>query len=106
MWSVCNADLYSEDDREIEVMEPVRVFNLFTIKNRGGAETMVMNYYRKINRAKVQFDFLVHREEEGAYEQEIKDLGGRIYRMSPMYPQIFSLYKKKIREVFEEHKEF
>ena len=50
MWSVCNADLYSEDDREIEVMEPVRVLNLFTIMNRGGAETMVMNYYRKINK--------------------------------------------------------
>ena len=50
MWGVYNADLYSEDDREIEVMEPVRVLNLFTIMNRGGAETMVMNYYRKINR--------------------------------------------------------
>ena len=75
MWGVYNADLYSEDDREIEVMEPVRVLNLFTIMNRGGAETMVMNYYRKINREKVQFDFLVHREEEGAYEQEIKELG-------------------------------
>ena len=73
MWGVYNADLYSEDDREIEVMEPVRVLNLFTIMNRGGAETMVMNYYRKINREKVQFDFLVHREEEGAYEQEIKE---------------------------------
>ena len=106
MWGVCNADLYSEDDREIEVMEPVRVLNLFTIMNRGGAETMVMNYYRKINREKVQFDFLVHREEEGAYEQEIKELGGRIYRMPPMYPQNFSLYKKKIREFFEEHKEY
>ena len=106
MWGVYNADLYSEDDREIEVMEPVRVLNLCTIMNRGGAETMVMNYYRKINREKVQFDFLVHREEEGAYEQEIKELGGRIYRMPPMYPQNFSLYKKKIREFFEEHKEY
>ena len=106
MWGVYNADLYSEDDREIEVMEPVRVLNLFTIMNRGGAETMVMNYYRKINREKVQFDFLVHREEEGAYEQEIKELGGRIYRMPPIYPQNFSLYKKKIREFFEEHKEY
>ncbi len=106
MWGVYNADLYSEDDREIEVMEPVRVLNLFTIMNRGGAETMVMNYYRKINREKVQFDFLVHREEEGAYEQEIKELGGRIYRMPPMYPQNFSVYKKKIREFFEEHKEY
>ena len=29
--------------------EPVRVLNLFTIMNRGGAETMVMNYYRNID---------------------------------------------------------
>lgn len=106
MWSVYNANLHSENDREIEAMELVRVLNLFTIMNRGGAETMVMNYYRKINREKVQFDFLVHREEEGAYEKEIKELGGRIYRMPPMYPQNFSMYKKEIREFFEEHKEY
>ena len=87
-------------------MEPIRVLNLFTIMNRGGAETMVMNYYRKINRNKVQFDFMVHREEEGAYETEIKELGGKIYRMLPMYPKNFSIYKKEIRKFFEEHKEY
>ena len=42
--------------------EPVRVLNLFTIMNRGGAETMVMNYYRNIDRSKVQYDFMVHRQ--------------------------------------------
>ena len=62
---------------------PVRVLNLFTILNRGGAETMVMNYYRHIDRTRVQFDFLVHREERGAYEDEIESLGGRIFRMMP-----------------------
>ena len=35
---------------------------VFTIMNRGGAETMVMNYYRHIDRSRLQFDFLVHRE--------------------------------------------
>ena len=29
---------------------------------------MVMNYYRNIDRSKVQFDFIVHREERGAYD--------------------------------------
>ena len=95
MWGVYNADLYSEDDREIEVMEPVRVLNLFTIMNRGGAETMVMNYYRKINREKVQFDFLVHREEEGAYEQEIKELGGRIIVCRQCILKTFLCIKKR-----------
>ena len=65
---------------------PVRVLNLFTILNRGGAETMVMNYYRHIDRTRVQFDFLVHREERGAYEDEIESLGGRIFRMKPVRP--------------------
>ena len=64
--------------------EPVRVLNLFTIMNRGGAETMVMNYYRNIDRSKVQYDFMVHRQERGAYDDEIDALGGRIYRMPPI----------------------
>ena len=54
--------------------EPVRVLNLFTIMNRGGAETMVMNYYRNIDRSKVQYDFMVHRQERGAYDDEIIQL--------------------------------
>ena len=48
---------------------PLRVLMLFTILNRGGAETMVMNYYRNIDRSRVQFDFAVHRQERGAYEE-------------------------------------
>ena len=42
--------------------EPIRILNLFTIMNRGGAETMVMNYYRNVDKSKIQFDFMVHRE--------------------------------------------
>ena len=74
---------------------PVRVLNLFTILNRGGAETMVMNYYRHIDRTRVQFDFLVHREERGAYEDEIESLGGRIFRMMPVRPWTAGAYRRQ-----------
>ena len=86
--------------------EPVRILNLFTIMNRGGAETMVMNYYRNVDRTKVQFDFMVHREEKGAYDDEIEALGGRIYRMPPVQPGHFKEYKAKVAEFFDEHKEY
>ena len=79
---------------------PVRVLNLFTILNRGGAETMVMNYYRHIDRTRVQFDFLVHREERGAYEDEIESLGGRIFRMMPVRPWTAGAYRRAIRVFF------
>lgn len=85
---------------------PIRILNLFTIMNRGGAETMVMNYYRNINRTKVQFDFLVHRQERGAYDDEIEALGGKIYRMPPVQPGHFGEYKKAVAKFFDEHTEY
>lgn len=86
--------------------QPIRVLNLFTIMNRGGAETMVMNYYRKIDCTKVQFDFMVHRQERGAYDDEIESLGGRIFRMSPISLTTLSNYQKELYSFFREHPEY
>lgn len=86
--------------------EPIRILNLFTILNRGGAETMVMNYYRKIDKTKIQFDFVVHRQERGAYEDEIEAMGGRIYRMCPIYPQYIFRYKRLLKGFFDAHPEY
>ena len=58
---------------------PIRVLCVFSTLDRGGAETMCMNLYRKIDRSKVQFDFVKHTPDKGAYEDEIRSLGGDIY---------------------------
>lgn len=57
----------------------VRVLHVVGAMGIGGAETMVMNLYRQIDRQRVQFDFVVHTDRAGAYDGEIKSLGGRIY---------------------------
>lgn len=80
-----------------------RVLHVFTILNRGGAETMIMNYYRNIDRTKLQFDFLVHRPERGVYEDEIEELGGNIYRMPPINPLFPNAYYKELNEFFNKH---
>ena len=49
----------------------VRVLHVVTYMGRGGLETMLMNYYRNIDRNKVQFDFLCHRDFEADYDAEI-----------------------------------
>ena len=82
---------------------PIRVLQIVTTMNRGGLETMLMNYYRHIDREKVQFDFLVHRQDEGDYEKEIISLGGKIFRVPALNP--FSpLYYKSLNSFFSEHK--
>ena len=62
-------------------MKPIRILHVVTYMGRGGLETMLMNYYRQIDRSKVQFDFLVHRDFEADYDDEILKLGGKIYHM-------------------------
>lgn len=85
---------------------PIRVLNLFTIMNRGGAETMVMNYYRNIDRTMVQFDFMVHRQDPGAYDKEIEALGGHIYRMPAIRPWTAKKYRHMVRQFYHEHGEY
>lgn len=86
--------------------EPMRVLILDTVMDRGGAEAMTMNYFRNMDRSKVTFDFLVHRDYHAAYEDEIAALGGRIYRICPPYPQNWLQYQKTIRRLFREHPEY
>ncbi|TYA72049.1 glycosyltransferase family 1 protein [Seonamhaeicola marinus] len=74
--------------------------------NLGGAETMIMNYYRNIDRTKLQFDFLLHREEKGHFDDEIIALGGKIYRMPAISPKNYFNYKKALNDFFDEHPEY
>jgi len=75
--------------------------------NRGGLETMIMNYYRKIDRSRVQFDFLTHRPEteKKDFDEEIRSLGGKIYHISELNP--FSVrYRTQLKNFFLEHPEY
>lgn len=84
---------------------PIRVLHVVVNMNRGGAETLIMNLYRNIDRNLVQFDFLVHKN-EGAFEKEITALGGKIYRI-PYITDVGHIgYIKALNKFFIEHNEY
>lgn len=80
----------------------IRVLQVVTNMDRGGLESMLMNYYRHIDREKIQFDFLVHRQERAAFDDEIETLGGRIYRLPRLVPWSKS-YLSALNRFFDEH---
>ncbi|RKL66434.1 glycosyl transferase family 1 [Salipaludibacillus neizhouensis] len=84
-------------------MEPIRVLQVVTIMNRGGLETMLMNYYRQMEHKKIQFDFLVHRSERGHYDDEIERLGGKIHRMPHIRPGNYRKYFRGLDKFFSEN---
>ncbi len=83
----------------------IRVLHVVTNMARGGLETFLMNYYRKIDRNEIQFDFLVHRYERADYDDEIEAFGGKIYRIPVLNP-FSKKYKNSLRQFFTEHPEY
>ena len=83
----------------------IRILQVVTHMERGGLESMLMNYYRYIDRKKVQFDFLVHRQERAAFDDEIESLGGKIYRLPRLVPWSKN-YLSALNCFFDEHPEY
>lgn len=87
-------------------MNPKRVLHSVGIMNRGGLETLIMNIYRNIDRSHLQFDFLVHREETGAFDNEILNLGGKIHHI-PYVTKIGHFgYIGALNDFFVNHSEY
>lgn len=84
----------------------IRVLQVVGSMGAGGAETMLMNWYRKIDREKVQFDFLVHHQAESCYEEEIRKMGGVVYHLSFADDHNIPKYKRDLKAFFEAHPEY
>lgn len=87
-------------------MEPIRILHVVTSLDRGGLENMIMNFYRKIDRKKVQFDFLVHKRTEIGFEDEVLSLGGKIFDAPERSASKFFGYINGLKAFFFEHGEY
>lgn len=85
--------------------KPIRILEVFGRMNRGGAESMIMNLYRKMDHSQVQLDFMVHTNEHCLFDDEILQLGGRIYNVPRFNGKNLLTYRKAWRRFFEEHPE-
>ena len=72
-------------------MEIVRVLHAVPKMDREGIQSFLMNVYRNIDREKVQFDFLIHSKEKGAFDDEIISLGGRVFYLNKLSSKYFGL---------------
>lgn len=63
--------------------EPIRVAHIVGKVCLSGVDTIIMEYYRNIDRSKVQFDFIMDGYNETPVDQEIKRLGGQVYKVEP-----------------------
>lgn len=97
----CDGELF----QQYEGNAMIRVLQVIGAMDRGGAEAMIMNLYRVIDRRNVQFDFLVHEQRECDFDEEIRELGGKIYRLPRLNGLNYFSYRRLCRQFFAEHSE-
>lgn len=80
---------------------PIRVAQVIGKWKGGGVESVVMNYYRHIDRNKIQFDFLIDEDSTNIPTEEIEKLGGKIILIPPY--QKLPKYIKALKKIFKEN---
>lgn len=86
--------------------KPIRILQIVPIMRSAGIENFIMNIYRKLDREKIQFDFLVHSKFESDFDTEITKLGGKIYRLSFKDDKNIFKYIKDLNNFFKLHNEY
>ena len=79
-----------------KVSYPIHVAQIMGKFNTGGIKSVLMNYYRNIDRNKIQFDFIVDNDSMSHDYSEIEALGGKVYEIPPvkdLFKYIPTLYK-------------
>lgn len=71
----------------------IRVLHVFGGLGTGGTESLIMNWYRNIDRSKIQFDFLV-RSPDNNYLEEIAELGGRVFYTASFPKNVVRNYRE------------
>lgn len=84
----------------------MRVLHVIGAMDRGGAESLLMNIYRNIDRKKIQFDFLVHEDRKCDFDDEIESLGGGLFRIRRFNGMNGIAYRASCGAFFEENHDF
>lgn len=80
---------------------PIRIAHIMGKMIGGGVESVVMNYYKNINREKLQFDFICDKDSTNIPYEEIEALGGKVIIIPPY--QNLSQYIKELTKVFKKN---
>ena len=80
--------------------EPIRIAQIIGKWVGGGVEAVVMNYYRHIDKSKIQFDFICDEDSTNIPYEEIEKLGGKVILIPP-YQKLFR-YHKELKRVLKE----
>ncbi len=86
----------------MEHKEPARILVFGMTENPGGVESFLINYYRRMDRDRIQFDFLANTMDKIAYEEELTACGSRVFHIPPRR-QNRAIFSRELDQLLHDH---
>ncbi len=83
--------------------KPIRILHVLQKMEAGGTQALLMNIYRNIDRNKIQFDFLVEYPEKQFYDNEVNELGGKIYYTSVRKDFNILRFERQLEQIIKDN---
>lgn len=80
-----------------------RILEVIGSMDCGGAENLLMNLLRNINKNEYKVDFLINKKEKCFFEDEILSFGCSIHRIPKFNIVNYFSYKRNLKKIFSEH---
>lgn len=87
----------------MQAHEPIRVLQIIGKICGGGVESVITNYYKFIDRSKIQFDFVVEGDIPDTFNELVSGLGGKVYQVNS-YGKNPILYCFKVGKIIKDNK--
>lgn len=81
--------------------EPVRIAEVLGNAATGGVMNWLMNFYRHVDRSRIQFDFYMYAP--SAFDDEIRALGGRVFYYPRVVTHVFGAIRT-LKKAFKKEK--
>lgn len=86
--------------------EVIKVLHVVGRMDRGGTEALLMSLLYTVDRTHYQFDIVEQTQDTCDYDQEIMNLGSKIYRAPRISPNSLSEYRRWWSDFYKEHPEY
>ena len=83
-------------------MKKIKVLHYIPGFNEGGIEARLLDWYRNMDRSKIQFYIIKLNNVTSDKMLEIEKLGGKFYNVTPFTPHTFIKYIKQISHIIKE----
>ncbi len=84
----------------------IKILHSVSNMDRAGIETMLMNYYRHMDKDIIQFEFLANKPKPGDYDEEVRALGGKVYVSPGLNPLHYPEYLRFVGGILQKDDRF